>query len=550
MLQLERRTDPVPSVPGLSASWLPRAAEELLTASRCYHARMAFGRRPPTSFEKRLGYRFKRPDLLELAAHPPLVGQRAGGAGALRAAGVPGRRGARAGERRVALRRTTRSCRRASFRSSRRSSSAATPWRSTPRRWSSGRRSGSGWGRTARAGGPRPRSSRTPWRRFSARSTSTAAWRRRRKAIVSMLEGAWNERDPAGGDRRQDPAPGGRPGPGLGPARVPARRLLRAGPQQGLRRRVLAGGRARRAAARGRARRWRSSGPPRTPCAKLPECRRSRVQSRPHERSHYPPTSPVTSIRELSRNVGQEVELRGMDRQQAIQRQDRLPPGARRPAASCRPWPAARTSPRRTWADIERVTQESTVRVRGTVKEDKRSPIGVEIQANGLRDPDSLTQDYPDHAQGARHGVPHGAPPPLAALQPPARGPAGAQRGRAGDPRLLLRARVHPHRLADPHPRRLRGDLDAVRDRLLRRQGLPLAVRPALPRAGRGGPRQGLLLRPHLPRREVEDPPPPDGVLDGRARGGLPGVRGALRARRGVRRLPRRRACSTARRRS
>src|SRR5688572_32385309 len=30
---------------------------------------------------------------------------------------------------------------------------------------------------------------------------------------------------------------------------------------------------------------------------------------------------------------------------------------------------------------------------------------------------------------------------------------AGAQRGRAGDPRFLLRARLHPHRLADPYPR-------------------------------------------------------------------------------------------------
>ncbi len=103
------------------------------------------------------------------------------------------------------------------------------------------------------------------------------------------------------------------------------------------------------------------------------------------------------------------------------------------------------------------------------------------------------------------------------------------------------------HRLADPHAGRLRGDLDPVRDRLLRRQGLPLAVRPALPRAGGRGVRQGLLLRADLPRREVEDPAPPDGVLDGRARGRLP------RVRRPLRRWPRssssylrRRACSTA----
>ena len=96
------------------------------------------------------------------------------------------------------------------------------------------------------------------------------------------------------------------------------------------------------------------------------------------------------------------------------------------------------------------------------------------------------------------------------------------------------------HRLADPHAGGVRGDVDAVRDRLLRREGVPVAVGPALPRAGRRGVRQGLLLRADVPRREVEDAPPPDGVLDGRARGGVPRVRRPLRAGRGVRRVPRR----------
>ena len=50
--------------------------------------------------------------------------------------------------------------------------------------------------------------------------------------------------------------------------------------------------------------------------------------------------------------------------------------------------------------------------------------------------------------------------------------------------------------------------------------------------AGAIGVRQGLLLRPDLPRREVEDPPPPDGVLDGRARGRLHRVRRRHGARR------------------
>ena len=36
---------------------------------------------------------------------------------------------------------------------------------------------------------------------------------------------------------------------------------------------------------------------------------------------------------------------------------------------------------------------------------------------------------------------------------------------------------------------------------------------------------QGLLLRPDVPRREVEDAPPPDRVLDGRAGGGVQRLR-------------------------
>ena len=53
--------------------------------------------------------------------------------------------------------------------------------------------------------------------------------------------------------------------------------------------------------------------------------------------------------------------------------------------------------------------------------------------------------------------------------------------------------------------------------RLLRRGGLPDAVRPALYRSHGHGARQGLQLRSDLPRREIENPPPPHRVLDGRA---------------------------------
>jgi asparaginyl-tRNA synthetase len=102
---------------------------------------------------------------------------------------------------------------------------------------------------------------------------------------------------------------------------------------------------------------------------------------------------PVTSIRELSQNVGQEVELSGwIDNKRSSGKiaflQVRTAGGIVQAVAG------RKDVPEETWADIERVTQESTVRVRGTVKEDKRSPTGVEIQASGFEIL-SLTQDYP-----------------------------------------------------------------------------------------------------------------------------------------------------------
>ncbi|MBW8873648.1 MAG: asparagine--tRNA ligase [Acidobacteria bacterium] len=101
----------------------------------------------------------------------------------------------------------------------------------------------------------------------------------------------------------------------------------------------------------------------------------------------------VTSIRELSQHAGQEVELSGwIDNKRSSGKiaflQVRTAGGVVQAVAG------RKDVSEEAWADIERVTQESTVRVRGTVKEDKRSPIGVEIQANGFEIL-SLTQDYP-----------------------------------------------------------------------------------------------------------------------------------------------------------
>src|SRR6266542_5398331 len=144
-------------------------------------------------------------------------------------------------------------------------------------------------------------------------------------------------------------------------------------------------------------------------------------------------------------------------------------------------------------------------------------------------DPGSFGK-LPDHAEGPRRGLPDGASPSLDALLAATRGPARAVGDRTGDPRLLLREGLRPDRLSDPDRVFGRRDVNPFRDRLLRGEGVSLAVGPVVPGARGRRLRQGLLLRSDLPRGEVQDAAPLDRVLDDRAGSGLPRVRGALRA--------------------
>ena len=145
----------------------------------------------------------------------------------------------------------------------------------------------------------------------------------------------------------------------------------------------------------------------------------------------------------------------GLAGQQALERQDRFPPGALR----------RRHGPgrRRPQGCVRRELGRDREGHPGIGDPRDRHGQGGQALADRRRDPDGGLRDPPsdpglsDHSEGARHRVPHGAPPSLAALQPAAGRPAGAQRGRAGHPRLLLRARLHPDRLADPHSGGLRG---------------------------------------------------------------------------------------------
>ncbi len=101
----------------------------------------------------------------------------------------------------------------------------------------------------------------------------------------------------------------------------------------------------------------------------------------------------VVLIRDLPRHIGQAVRLRGWVTGQRSSGkiaflQVRDGSGGVQAVAS-----RAEASDE-TWAEVQRATQESTVELTGTVREDKRAPSGVELQLTSLA-VTFLTQDYP-----------------------------------------------------------------------------------------------------------------------------------------------------------
>ena len=148
----------------------------------------------------------------------------------------------------------------------------------------------------------------------------------------------------------------------------------------------------------------------------------------------------------------------------------------------------------------------------------------------------SAAHRLPHHAEGTRRRLPDGPPASLDPCAAPAGHPAGPARSDRRRARLLQQPRLHPGRHADLHAVRVRRHDHAVpRAVLRRRHGVPDAERPAVQRSQRDGARPRVLLRPDVPRGEVEDAPAPDRVLDGRAGDGLRRSRRRHPARRGTR---------------
>ncbi|HEV7516499.1 MAG TPA: asparagine--tRNA ligase [Thermoanaerobaculia bacterium] len=101
----------------------------------------------------------------------------------------------------------------------------------------------------------------------------------------------------------------------------------------------------------------------------------------------------VPSIRELPRHVGQEVTLSGwIDNKRSSGKIAFL--SVRSTGGVVQSVASRADLPETEWADVERAAQESTVRITGKVKEDKRAPGGVEVQLTGFAVL-ALTTDYP-----------------------------------------------------------------------------------------------------------------------------------------------------------
>ncbi len=351
---------------------------------------MAFGRRSATPLEKRLGHRFKRPDLLELAlTHRSCANEQ----------GVPEHY-----ERLEFLGDAVLGLVTAEWLYERHPElpegelsklKAQLVSRDVPRPLGRAARAGAG----AAIGVGEERSGGRTKANLLADSMEAlfgaiyldAGLEAAREAILPMLEEARRRRPELAAPRRlQDPPPGGHPGAGLGPARVPPRRRVRTRPQQDLHRRMLARRQARRPRRRARARRWRSRRPRPTPWRAprgLPAPPGGGIVGY-NPASYERPASPViVHPCELKRHIGEEVD-RCTAGSTTSARAARSPSSrCAAPAASCRPWPAATTSPRRPGPTSSASPRSPTVRLSGTVKEDKRSPIGVEIQLTRLQGP-------------------------------------------------------------------------------------------------------------------------------------------------------------------
>ena len=226
--------------------------------------------------------------------------------------------------------------------------------------------------------------------------------------------------------------------------------------------------------------------------------------------------SPIATIAEIGKHDGQTVTIRGwlynlresgkllfpIFRDGSGQIQGVVPKNAVSPE---------------TFDAIKGLTQESSVIVEGKVRADKRAPGGYELDVANIQVVQRVAETDPYPITPKEHGTDFLMDHRHLWLR--SQRQAAILRVRA---EIIKAARdffdERGFTLTDPPiltPAACEGTTHALSGGLFRGAGISDAIRAALHRSDRHGPRQGLLLRANVSRREIENPPPPHRVLDG-----------------------------------
>ena len=221
-------------------------------------------------------------------------------------------------------------------------------------------------------------------------------------------------------------------------------------------------------------------------------------------------STPISTIAEIGNHEGQSVTIRGW-LYNLRESGKLLFPQFRDGSGVIQGVVPKNAVPPEVFDAIKGLTQESSVIVEGKVRADKRAPGGYELDVSNVQVVQRVPESTPYPITPKEHGVDFLMEHRHLWLR--SQRQASILRVRAE----IIRAardffdtqRIHPHRPAHPYARRLRRNLHALPRGLLRRAGLPHAVRPALHRSHGHGARQGLFVRPNFPRGKIEDPPPP-----------------------------------------
>ena len=169
---------------------------------------------------------------------------------------------------------------------------------------------------------------------------------------------------------------------------------------------------------------------------------------------------------------------------------------------------------------LDKLTQESSIEIRGKVRKDSRSPGGYELDVTGFEIV-QVAENYP--------------------ITPKEHGTAFLMENRhlwlrSSRQHAIIKIRHEVIKACRDYfddlgftlvdtpiftPNACEGTTTLFETRVFRSEGISDSKRTALQRSNRGGLRKSLLFRADVPGGEIQNPQAPDGILDGRAGGCL-----------------------------